>query len=1009
MINHALSRSFSLTAASSRSFTPSLFRAAVVVRRDIHHADHSRLSKMDVRSLLSIQGHLLVMGIQPDNALLRKLVDVYSWRRDTVSARHVFDSSPNPGVVLWNSMVRAYTIANQNVEALELYREMVFGSAVEPDKYTFTFIFKACAAVFDRKMGCLIHQEVLRRGLDSDMFIATAMVDMYCRYGMVSVARQVFDKMPERDIVAWNAMIGGFAQAGNPRESLNLFRKMQFANVEANPVTLLNLFPAICVISSLRLCMSLHAFAAKRVLPLPVFNGLIDTYSKCGSVEVARKIFDQMPIKDGVSWGSMIAGYAQNGYSMEALHMFDGFMVNELEVNQVPVVGALAAAADVADLQRGCVIHALVIKRGIFSDITVATALMTTYAKCECIDRSQELFDDIHNKDIVAWSAMVALFVQSGHPREALNLFRTIPLKHLKPNRVTIVSVLPACGDVSDLKLGKSIHCFLLRSKIDLDNSVGTALIAMYAKCGCFSLAHALFDRLLEKDTVTWNAIINGYAQFGKGSNALRMFYGLQSAEIQPDPGTMVGVLPACVQLGDLEQGRCFHGYICKLGFDADLHVKNALIDMYAKCGGLRSAEALFDPNSAKDEISWNTMIAGYTQNGYAREALFIFCRMRAENIKPSLVTIVSILPAAAYMAILKEGTTLHSYIIKVGLETVVLVGNSLIDMYAKCGRLDLAYEFFNRMNNRDTVSWNVLLAGYAIHGHAEDAIDLFSQMQQQQVKIDEVSFISALSACRHGGLVDEGKKIFDLMRNTNDTEPYLEHYACMVDLLGRAGQLEEAWSLVQSMPKQPDAGVWGALLGACRMHSNVDMAEKAHSQLVELEPDNSAHYVVLSNIYAKVGRWDDAERMRRLMSSNSLKKTPGCSWIQVKDQIHVFRVGDRSHPDFARIRGMWERLHQKMLKAGYVPDTDSVLRDVEEEEKEIFLCSHSERLAIAFGLLNTDPGITIQIIKNLRVCNDCHTATKFVSNITNRKIIVRDMSRFHHFHKGLCSCRDYW
>ncbi|KAF3795533.1 Pentatricopeptide repeat-containing protein [Nymphaea thermarum] len=932
------------------------------------------------------------MGIQPDDALLRKLVNVYSTCQDLVSARHAFDFSPNPSVFLYNSMVRAYTRGNHNMEALELYQQMALSGAVEPDKYTFTFVLKACAAVGDRHMGCLLHQEVLRRWLDSDVFIATALVDMYCRFGMISVARQVFDRMPERDIVAWNAMIGGFSQGSTPGESLALFRKMQFANVEPNSVSL-----------------SLHAFAAKRVFPLPVFNGLIDMYSKCGSVEVARKVFDQMPIKDGVSWGSMIAGYAQNGYSMEALQMFNKLTVNDLEVNQVPIISALIAAADVADLRRGCVIHGHVIKRGIFSDITVATALMTMYAKCECIDKSQELFDDIHNKDIVAWSAMVALLVQTGRPREALALFRSIPLKNVKPNRVTIISVLPACGDLSDLKSGKSFHCVLLRSKIDLDNSVGTALVSMYAKCGCFSLAHALFDRLPEKDTVTWNAIINGYAQFGNGSNALRMFYELQSAGVQPDPGTMVGVLPACVQLGDLEQGECFHGYICKVGFDADLHVKNALIDMYAKCGCLRSAEVIFDPNSAKDEISWNTMIAGYTQNGYAREALSIFCRMRAENIEPNLVTIISIVPAAAYLATLKEGMALHSYIIKIGIETEVLVGNSLIDMYAKCGRLDLANEFFNRMNNRDTVSWNAMLAGYAIHGHGKDAICMFSQMQQQQLKVDEVSFLSVLSACRHGGLVDEGKKFFDLMRKRNDFQPYLEHYACMVDLLGRAGQLEEAWSLLQGMPREPDAGVWGALLGACRMHSNVDMAEKALNKLVELEPDNSAHYVVLSNIYAKVGRWDDAGRMRRLMSSNSVKKTPGCTWIQVKGGLHVFRVGDRSHPDFARICAMWESLHQKMLKAGYVPDTGAVLRDVEEEEKEMFLCSHSERLAIAFGLLNTEPGITIQIVKNLRVCNDCHTATKFVSKITNRTIIVRDMSRFHHFDKGLCSCKDYW
>ncbi|CAL9770407.1 unnamed protein product, partial [Musa acuminata subsp. burmannicoides] len=974
------------------------------------HLNHLLRSCRDVRSLLQLHSRILVLGSLADDATCILLLNSYSSFRRSDAALAVFNTSPNPSMALWNSMIRCYTRTGEHKKAVEFYYRLL-RRGLEPDKYTFTFASKASAGAFDLETGDMIRQEVARRGLSGDVFIATGLVDMYSKLGMVTTAHELFESMAETDAVSWNAMIAGFSQNGHPREALALFKRMQVAGEVPNSVTFLNLFPAVCELSALILCRVIHGFLTRRCLLSVVSNGLIDTYCKCGSTGIARKIFDGMSSgKDDVTWGTMICGYVFNGYYADALVLFDDLKSEDIKLNQVAVVSALSAASETGDLEKGVSIHNYATEKGADSDISVKTMLVTMYAKCGDLEKAKSLFDGIKERDVVAWSAMISAFVQANHPTDALVLYQEMQMAGLMPNQVTIVSLLPACADLSELKLGKSIHCLALKSNIHLDVSVGTALVAMYAQCGSFTSAHSLFDNMEYKDIVTWNALINGYAQVGEAGKALEFFNRLRSAGHCPDPGTMVGALPSCALLNALEIGACLHGLVIKNSFNSDLHVKNATIDMYAKCGDLPSAEFLFlETKSHEDVISWNTMFAGYMNNGRANEAISAFRLMRAENMKPNLISLISILPAAAFLAALREGSALHSYIIKIGLVSQVLVGNCLIDMYTKCGRLDNARDFFNQMDQKDTVSWNVMLAGYAIHGHGESAISLFLQMKDNYVKPDSVSFLGVLSACRHSGLVAEGKKFFESMMTEHHLEPNVEHYACMVDLLGRAGQLGEAWSLIQRMPMTPDAGVWGALLGACRMHSDVAMGEIALDHLVKLEPQNVAHHVVLSNIYAQVGRWTDVRRMRSAINHIGVNKTPGCSWVDIRNTIHAFSVGDQSHPQYDKMRDIWNDLREKMEKMGYVPDTSSVMHNVEEEEKESFLSSHSERLAICFALLSTEPGMTIQIVKNLRVCGDCHTVFKFVSEIANREIIVRDSSRFHHFCNGICSCKDYW
>lgn len=781
-------------------------------------------------------------------------------------------------------MIRAYTRTNQHLEALKLFHLMQDHS-IQPDKFTFTFALKACTGVSDLVEGRLIHGEIVNRNLECDVFIGTGLVDMYCKLNDLEQAVKVFAKMPKKDIVTWNAMISGLAQSTEPIEAMKLFKYMQGVELEPNSVSLLNLFPAVCKLMDMKTCMSIHGYILRRDFPVAVFNGLIDMYAKCGHPDIAHLVFDQMKITDDVTWGTIMSGYAYNGEFSKTLELFD-FMKrkdNQLKMNKVSAVSALLAASEMKDLDKGLEIHDFAVKLSIDSDVMVATSLMTMYAKCGELEKVYELFRGIQERDLVSWSAVISAFAQSGYSEEALTVFRQMQNENMRPNLVTLVSVLPSCAELSFVKLGKSMHCFAIKDGIETDISLGTAIVSMYARCGMFASALAVFSRMPLKEIVTWNALINGYAQIGDPCEAIRMFSELKISGFHPDSGTIVGVLPACALLCDLNLGSQVHAQVIKYGFESDSHVENSLIDLYAKCGSLLSAELLFNQTEfTRDEVSWNVIIAGYMHNGHAENAISLFHHMKFEGFVPNLVTIISILPAASHLASLREGMAIHAYITQRGFLSYTLIGNGLIDMYAKCGRLDYSEQSFTEMKYKDVVSWNTMLAAYSVHGLGHRALALFSSMQESDVKIDSISFISILSACRHAGLIEEGRKVFHSM-GIYKVEPNLEHYACMVDLLGRAGLFDEILDLMKEMPMKPDAGLWGAMLDACKMHSNVKLGEVALKQLTVLEQENRAHYVVLSNIYSQSGRWDDAKDTRSKMNEIGVVKVPGCSWVEVK------------------------------------------------------------------------------------------------------------------------------
>eukprot|EP01018_Ginkgo_biloba_P026036 Gb_14323 [translate_table: standard] len=742
---------------------------------------------------------------------------------------------------------------------------------------------------------------------------------------------------------------------------------------------------------------------------LLLVSKLVSMYIACGSLVNACHAFDKITKRNVVLWNVLINGHVQNGLYEEALKLFCQMKIAATEPDNFTYPCVLKACASLLAFQEGKEIHGHIIRREFDSDFVVGNALVAMYAKCQSIETARQVFDKMSERNLVSWNAMIEGYTHNGHPHDALELFRQMQLAYEKPNSRTMVNVLPACAHLGALQQGKEIHVYVLKCGFESNMVVVTTLANTYAKCRNVEDARLLFEKMSNRDAVAWTTMIGQYAHTGHANEAFDLFRLMQLEGMKPDRVTIASVLPACASSGTLEQIKQIHAHIIRNGFASDVITASALLDVYGKHGNIEVAHRVFDEISQRNVVSWNALIGGYAQSRRADEALKLFREMQLAGVNADLVTITSVLPICTYLGALQQGKEIHQYILKSGFMLDIYLGSALIDMYAKCGRLEVARQVFDGMSSRNVISWTGMIAGCGIHGHVEAALTLFYKMQQEGIKPDHITFVAILSACSHAGFVNEGWKCFDRMKEEYHLIPRVEHYACMIDLLGRAGCLDEAYEFIKTMPLEPDVGVWGALLGACRVRCNIELGELAASQLFELEPQNAGNYVLLSNIYAVAGKWDDVAKMRRMIKEKGLKQRPGCSWIVVKNKVHTFIAGVKSHPQSEEIYATWESMVSKMSKAGYVPDTNFVLHDVEEEDKGYILCGHSEKLAIAFGLISTCPGTPLQISKNLRACGDCHNATKFISRIAGREIIVRDANRFHHFKNGHCSCRDYW
>lgn len=470
-------------------------------------------------------------------------------------------------------------------------------------------------------------------------------------------------------------------------------------------------------------------------------------------------------------------------------------------------------------------------------------------------------------------------------------------------------------------------------------------------------------------------------------------------------------MLTSCTSSLDSMLGRQIHSLIIKSNYDAHVYVGSSLLDMYAKDGKIHEARGIFECLPERDVVSCTAIISGYAQLGLDEEALDLFRQLRGEGMQSNYVTYASVLTALSGLASLDHGKQVHNHVLRSEVPSYVVLQNSLIDMYSKCGNLTYSRRIFDTMQERTVMSWNAMLVGYGKHGEGREVLELFTLMREEnEVKPDGVTMLAVLSGCSHGGLEDRGLDIFyDMTSGKIGVEPKKEHYGCVVDLLGRAGRVEEAFEFIKKMPFEPTAAIWGSLLGACSVHSNVDIGVFVGHRLLEIEPGNAGNYVILSNLYASAGRWEDVRSLRDMMLKKAVMKEPGRSRIELDQVLHTFHASDRSHPRREEVYMKVKELSVRFKEAGYVPDLSCVLHDVDEEQKEKILLGHSEKLALSFGLISTPEGVPIRVIKNLRICVDCHNFAKYISKIYGREVSLRDKNRFHQIVGGKCSCGDYW
>ncbi|KAJ7298212.1 hypothetical protein O6H91_07G050300 [Diphasiastrum complanatum] len=581
--------------------------------------------------------------------------------------------------------------------------------------------------------------------------------------------------------------------------------------------------------------------------------------------------------------------------------------------------------------------------------------------------------------------------------------------KHIRGDVATYGRLLQECCRSAALSEGKRVHALIIQNGLGQQRFLGNLLLSFYGKCGCLADAKAVFDEMPKKNLVSWNAMIAAHVSQGHHKAAFGLLEQMRGLGLEPNRVTLVTILNACAEPGFLEHGKRIHAQIQKKGFDSNVIVATALLKMYGKCGSVDDALRVFEAMPKHDVVSWTAMISAYVEHGYSIKAVELFKGMQQAGVNPNKITLVSIFDAYANLAFLGEGKILHKSILEMGLESEVILGTAIVNMYGRCGSLRHGRSVFNRMKERDSIAWTAMISAYGQHGHGAIALELFGLMQWEGIKPNEITIIHVLYSCSHSGMLEEGYNYFESIPAIYGNAPSAQHFGCMIDLLGRAGQLDDAEDLILRLPYQPNAAIWMILLSACRPHGDVERAKRAAEHAIKLDPHISSPYVVLSNMYAAVGKWDEVAKVRKAMEDGCVKKQPGRSSIEVNQKIHNFSVRDQSHPQTHEIYMELERLNRLMKMEGYAPETSLVLHDVEDEAREDLLWSHSEKLAIAFGLINTPDGTPLCIIKNLRVCVDCHTSIKFISRIVGREIIVRDINRFHHFKDGLCSCGDYW
>ncbi|PIA59895.1 hypothetical protein AQUCO_00400632v1 [Aquilegia coerulea] len=894
-----------------------------------------------------LHGKILKSGLFRDSSLCSQIIEVYLGIGELDGAVKVFDNMSERIVYSWNGILSVFL-------KKKLYRRVlgyflrVLAEGISPDGATFSSVLRACSGGnFGLHYVREIHSKILQYGFATDPVVCSPLIDIYSKKGYLSLAQSIFEELSSRNSISWVAMISGLSQNGHEEEALQLFCRMRKSGIIPTPYVFSSVLSASTKIGMYKQGEQLHAQVHKWGFSLETFvcNSLVTLYSHSGKLISAERIFKGMKRRDRITYNSLISALAQRGVSNEALLLFEEMQLSGLKPDCVTVASLLSACASMEALDKGRQFHCHAIKSGFSSDVIIKGSLLDLYVKCSDIATARDFFESTEKENVVLWNVMLVAYGRLGNLIDSFQVFSQMQTAGVKPNQYTYP--LRTCTSLGALDLGAQIHAQIIKTDFDLNVYVCSVLIDMYAKHGRLELAREILGRLTAEDVVSWTAMISGYVQHEMCLEGLKLFQEMQIRGIQSDNIGYSSALSACAGIQALNQGKQIHAQACVSGYTVDLSIGNALINLYAKCGRVHEAYLAFKIVDAKDQISWNGLISGFAQSELYEEALKVFTQMNQAGLEANLFTFGSVVSASANLADIKQGKQMHARMIKTGFNSEIEASDVLISLYAKCGSIDDAKREFNEMREKNE------------HGCGKEALDLFEKMKEQDMMPNNVTFLGVLSACSHVGLVNKGLSYLQSMSIEHGIVPRPEHYACVVDILGRAGLLERAKKFIEEMPIDPDAMVWRTLLSACTVHKNVEIGELAAQHLLLLEPQDSATYVLLSNIYAVAKKWDCRDKMRQMMKDNGVKKDLD--------------------------------LNERVSEIGYVQHRNSLLHDIEQEQKDPTVHIHSEKLAVAFGLISLSSSIPIRVIKNLR--EHCRAGT--ISAHCNNQMYV-----YHSFHK---------
>ncbi|BFG25765.1 hypothetical protein CerSpe_120390 [Prunus speciosa] len=764
-----------------------------------------------------------------------------------------------------------------------------------------------------------------------------------CQEGQPLLARQLFDTLPRPTTVLWNTIIIGFICNNMPNEALLFYAQMKASSphIKSDPYTYSSTLKACADTRNFKMGKALHCHVL-RCLPNPsriVCNSLLNMYSACyndfdySEYDLVRRVFDTMRKRNVVAWNTLVSWYVKTERYAEAVKQFRMMMSMRITPSAVSFVNVFPALSAMGDYKNATVLYGMLLRLGdeYVNDLFAVSSAIFMYAELGCLDYARKIFDHCLERNTEIWNTMIGAYVQNNLPIEAISLFfQAVKSEQAILDEVTFLSALTACSQLQQLELAGQLHAFIIKHLRVMPVILQNATIVMYSRCNSVEMSFKIFHKMPERDVVSWNTMVSAFVQNGLDDEALMLVYEMQKQKFMIDSVTVTALLSASSNLRNLDIGKQTHAYLIRheIQFEG---MDSYLIDMYAKSGSVRIAERIFKKEYThdRDQATWNSMIAGYTQNGLTEEAFVVFRQMLEQNLIPNAVTLASILPACNPVGNIDMGKQLHAFSIRHHLDQNVFVGTALIDVYSKCGAITYAENVFTGTHEKNSVTYTTMILGYGQHGMGERALSLFHSMQRSGVVPDAITFVAVLSACSYAGLVDEGLSIYDSMKREYNIKPLTPHYCCIADMLGRVGRVVEAYEFVKGLGEEGDVmEIWGSLLGACRIHKHFELGKIVAEKLLEIEAGNgkTGYHVLLSNIYAEEGKWENVDRVRKQMREKGLRKETGCSWIEITGFLNCFVSRDQKHPQCDEIYDMLEELTTTMRDTGYRPSLSSPL-----------------------------------------------------------------------------------